>query len=112
MPAEAALFAAPLFAALGDETRLRLVDRLGAGDRSISGLTRDVQAGGNLLTRQAVTKHLYVLEKAGLVSCARIGRESLWRLERRRLDEARGFLDLMSRQWDERLERLRGLVES
>ena len=97
---------ASLFAALGDETRLRLVDRLGTESASIASLTR----GGDM-TRQAVTKHLYVLEKAGLVTCARLGRESLWRLERKRLDDARGFLDLMSRQWDERLNRLRNLVE-
>ena len=95
-----------LFAALGDETRLRLVERLGGGAQSIVSLTRDAA-----MTRQAVTKHLYVLEKAGLVSCARLGRESLWRLERKRLDEARGFLDLMSRQWDERIDRLRDMVE-
>ena len=97
---------ASLFAALGDETRLRLVERLGAGAESIVSLTRDTA-----MTRQAVTKHLYVLEKAGLVSCARLGRESLWRLERKRLDDARNFLDLMSRQWDERLDRLKTFVE-
>ena len=97
---------ASLFAALGDETRLRLVERLGAGAESIVSLTK----GGDL-TRQAITKHLYVLERAGLVTCARLGRASLWRLQRQRLDDARNFLDLMSRQWDERLDRLKSFVE-
>ena len=98
---------ATLFAALGDETRLRLVARLGAGAESIVSLTR----GGDL-TRQAVTKHLYVLEKAGLVTCARLGRESVWQLQRQRLDDARNFLELISRQWDERLDRLKTFVET
>ncbi|EGF91926.1 arsR family transcriptional regulator [Asticcacaulis biprosthecium C19] len=97
---------AALFAALGDDTRLGLVARLGEGPSSIAGLTR----GGDL-TRQAVTKHLYVLERAGLVSCARLGRESLWELRRQRLEEARAFLDVMSQRWDDRLERLRVYVE-
>ncbi|ESQ90766.1 ArsR family transcriptional regulator [Asticcacaulis sp. AC460] len=97
---------AALFAALGDDTRLGLLTRLGEEPSSIAGLTR-----GGVLTRQAVTKHLYILEKAGLVTCARLGRESLWELRRQRLEDARAFLDLMSRRWDDRIERLRAHVE-
>ena len=98
--------AAPVFAALGDETRLRLVLRLGdEGPGSIASLTR-----GGALTRQAVTKHLGVLQKAGLVSCARLGRESIWHLERQRLADAQAWLDARSCEWDSRIERLRSLV--
>lgn len=106
MPAEAALFAAPLFAALGDETRLRIVLRLGRGQQSIVRLTH-----GTGLTRQAITKHLNVLEKAGLVSHARSGRETVWALERNRFDQARHYLGLISHQWDEKLEQLRMFTE-
>jgi len=97
---------AELFAALGDETRLAVLARLGEGPLSIVRLTK-----GQPLSRQALTKHLHVLEKAGLVHQARAGRESLWTLRRPRLDEARDFLEQMSRRWDDRLERLRALVE-
>lgn len=105
MLAEAAV-SAPVFAALGDPTRLGVVRRLTEGPASITRLT-----DGTAMTRQAVTKHLTVLEKAGLVRHLRQGRETLWELERRKLEEARDYLDLMSRQWDERLSRLRGFVE-
>lgn len=99
--------AAPLFAALGDETRLGLVARLSAGGPvSVTQLT-----AGSGVTRQAVSKHLRVLAGAGLVRGTRRGRESLWRLEPRRLDDARRSLDLISRQWDQALDRLRTLVE-
>jgi DNA-binding transcriptional ArsR family regulator len=99
--------AAPIFAALGDETRLRLVVRLSTdGPLSITRLT----AGGRV-TRQAVTKHLYVLAGAGLASSARSGRESLWELERQQLDAARQCLDGISAQWDRALESLRRFVE-
>lgn len=98
---------ATLFAALGDETRLRLVGRLcDDGPLSITGLTT-----GSKVTRQAITKHLKVMEEAGLVRCTRHGRESLWRLEHQRLEEARHYLDLISRQWDNALARLRKFVE-
>ncbi len=107
MAAEAALFAAPLFAALGDETRLRIVLRLGAGSASIVRLTH-----GTGLTRQAITKHLNVLEKAGLVSHARSGRETLWALDRERVELARHYLGLIAHQWDEKLESLRAFVEN
>jgi DNA-binding transcriptional ArsR family regulator len=96
------------FAALGDRTRLLLVSRLrGGGPLSIAVLTRDTG-----VTRQAVTKHLRVLEGAGLARSERRGRECTWQLERRRLDEARRYLDAISMQWDESLERLRSFVEA
>jgi DNA-binding transcriptional ArsR family regulator len=98
---------APLFAALGDETRLGLVARLSAGGSvSVTQLT-----AGSGITRQAVSKHLRVLASAGLVRGSRRGRESLWRLEPRRLDEARRSLDRLSQQWDQALDRLRMFVE-
>jgi DNA-binding transcriptional ArsR family regulator len=99
--------AAPVFAALGDETRLQLVARLCAdGPQSIASLSE-----GASVTRQAITKHLVALADAGLVRGARQGRERIWELETPRLDEARRCLDLISRRWDERLERLRSYVE-
>src|SRR5436309_8381805 len=86
---------APLFAALGDGTRLRLVSRLCAGGpMSIARLT-----AGTHVTRQAVTKHLQVLADAGLVRGRRQGRQSLWELEPRQLEVARRYLDLMSQRW-------------
>jgi len=98
---------APIFAALGDETRLRLVSRLcDDGPTSIAGL-----AGGFNITRQAITKHLRVMQTSGLVRCTRHGRESIWQLERRRLEDVRRYLDMISKQWDDALERLRKLVE-
>lgn len=96
-----------LFAALGDRTRLRLVARLcDDGPMSITRLT-----AGSKVTRQAITKHLGMMEEAGLVHGTRHGRESLWRLDQRRLEEARRYLDLISRQWDGALGRLREFVE-
>jgi DNA-binding transcriptional ArsR family regulator len=73
---------------------------------SISRLT-----AGSHVTRQAIAKHLRVLEGAGLVHSRRRGRESVWQLEQRRLREARRYLDLISQQWDTALGRLRDLVE-
>ena len=96
-----------IFAALGDENRLRLVSRLSAdGPMSIARLTE-----GGSVTRQAVTKHLQVLAKAGLARHSRMGRESLWELESQPLDAARQCLDGISAQWDEALDRLRKFVE-
>ncbi len=98
---------APVFAALGDETRLTLVARLGAGERlSTTNLTE-----GTALTRQAVTKHLTVLQGAGLVRSSRAGRETHWELDPKRLVEARKALDSIARHWDAALDRLRNLVE-
>ena len=68
-------------------------------------------AAGSKMSRQAITKHLRVMEKARLVESARHGRERMWRLDERRLAEARRYLDLISRQWDEALGRLRQFVE-
>ena len=98
---------APVFAALGDETRLRLVARLcDGGPMSIARLS-----DGSEVTRQAITKHLRVLEDAGLVRGSRQGRESVWELEPDRLEVARRSLDLIAQQWDAALDRLRAFVE-
>jgi DNA-binding transcriptional ArsR family regulator len=105
--ANPALGAAPIFSALGDETRFVLVTRLSAGDRmSITRLTE-----GTDVTRQAVTRHLEVLEDAGLVRGTRRGRERLWELDPERIDLARRSLDQISRWWDEKLAALRTKVE-
>jgi DNA-binding transcriptional ArsR family regulator len=98
---------ARIFAALGEETRLRLIGRLCGGEGlSISRLTR-----GSNLTRQAVTKHLKVLEKAGVVRSARRGRESVFAFEPRPIEKARAYLDGVSDQWDQALNRLKAFVE-
>jgi len=98
---------APLFAALGDATRLRLVSRLCRdGPLSITKLTASSD-----VTRQAISKHLRVMAEAGLVRGARHGRESVWQLEPRRLEEARRYLELISEGWDAALGRLRKFVE-
>jgi DNA-binding transcriptional ArsR family regulator len=98
---------AGVFAALGDGTRLRLVNRLcTGGPASIADLTE-----GQSVSRQAVTKHLQVLADAGLARNSRLGRESIWELEPGKLDEARQCLDRISAQWDEALGRLKAFVE-
>ena len=98
---------APVFAALGDDTRLGIVTRLcRSGPTSIVGLTE-----GSGVTRQAVAKHLRILEDAGLVRATRAGRVSTWRLLPGGLDEARAGLDLIAQQWDAALGRLRAFVE-
>jgi len=98
---------APVFAALGDTVRLKLVARLSrGGPQSIVRLTK-----GTSLTRQAITKHLHVLARAGLVHGTRRGRESRWELEPQRLDVAYRYLDLISKRWDVALRRLQKLVE-
>ncbi len=94
---------APVFAALGDQTRLELISRLSAGSAlSISRLTE-----GTDVTRQAITKHLRVLQQAGLVTEIRSGRETLFSLEPKRITEAHRALDMISKHWDAALERLR-----
>ena len=99
--------AGPLFSALGDETRLAVVARLSAGGpQSTTRLT-----AGSTVTRQAVTKHLEVLAGAGLVRGVRRGRERIWELDPKRLDDARRWLDQVSRRWDEALDRLKSFVE-
>ncbi|MFO0676228.1 MAG: metalloregulator ArsR/SmtB family transcription factor [Polyangiaceae bacterium] len=98
---------AELFAALGDTTRLRVLFRLSQEGRlSVSALTE-----GARVSRQAVTKHLEVLEDAGVVRSSKAGRARVWQLEPRRLAEAKKHLDTISRQWDESLVRLRSLVD-
>ena len=98
---------APVFAALGDERRLRLIERLGReGPLSISRLSEN--AG---VTRQAVTKHLQVLANAGVARGLRRGREQLWQLEAGPLGEARHSLERLSQRWDEVLGRLKAAME-
>jgi DNA-binding transcriptional ArsR family regulator len=106
-PAAALKARASTFAALGDETRLSVLAKLANGQaQSISHLT-----AGTRLTRQAVTKHLRVLEGAGIVRSARVGRENLFELEPRSIDDARAYLDRVSRKWDDALGRLKAFVE-
>jgi DNA-binding transcriptional ArsR family regulator len=98
---------APLFAALGDGTRLRLIGNLSRGQaRSISDL-----AEGSSLTRQAITKHLRILENVGIVHGERRGREILFEYRPKPIDDAMRYLDLVSKQWDGALARLKALVE-
>ena len=99
---------APLFAALGDATRLRLVATLCLGGAmSIAQLTE-----GADMTRQGVTKHLQVLADAGLVRGIKVGREHRWEFDPAQLDEARRSLDLIAQQWDRALARLKAAVEN
>ncbi len=99
--------AAPVFAALGDGTRLRLVARLcDEGPLSIARLSE-----GADVSRQAITKHLRALEDARLVTSARSGRERVWELRPARLADARRYLDQVSARWDAAIARLRALVE-
>ena len=98
---------AAIFAALGDETRLRLLARLSDGPQSIAGL-----AGGFDISRQAITKHLRVIGAAGLAKSEQRGREIVWQLEQRGLAEAQRYLTVISRDWDAKLRRLRDLVEA
>jgi DNA-binding transcriptional ArsR family regulator len=96
-----------MFAALGDENRLAIVARLCShGPLSITRLT-----AGTSVTRQAVTKHLNVLAGAGLVRDVRRGRERIWELEPDQVEAARGYLDQVTKRWDEALGRLKKLVE-
>jgi len=98
---------APVFAALGDETRLSLVAKLAQGEpRSISQLTE-----GSNLTRQAVTKHLRVLEDVGLVHSTPSGRENLFELDTRPFKDINEYLEFVSAQWDRALTRLKSFVE-
>ena len=99
--------AVPVFVALGDPTRLRLLGRLSvAGPLSITRLSH-----GTGVTRQAITKHLHTLGAAGLVRHARRGRERLWDLDRKRLELAKRYLDQISAQWDSAIGRLKAFVE-
>ena len=99
--------AAPVFAALGDATRLDLVARLcKGGPMSIARLTE-----GTDVTRQAVTKHLHVLADAGLARGTRSGRDHVWEIDARRLADAHRWLDHIESQWDEALARLKSSLE-
>ncbi|MHC5212390.1 MAG: ArsR/SmtB family transcription factor [Planctomycetota bacterium] len=99
--------AAPLFAALGDPTRLALVVRLSSGGpESIAGLSESAD-----VSRQAVTKHLHVLSDAGLARSFRRGRQQIWELEPDRLADAHDYLDRIDAQWDDALARLKAFVE-
>lgn len=97
----------PVFAALGDPTRLRLLGRLSAGGPlSITRLSE-----GTGVTRQAISRHLGVLGEAGLVRDARRGRERVYELDRKRLEKVRGYLDRIAAQWDDAAGRLKSFVE-
>jgi DNA-binding transcriptional ArsR family regulator len=99
---------AAVFAALGDQRRLDLVAKLSQGEsRSIAELSV-----GARITRQAVTKHLRVLQSAGLVSAERRGREMRFQFEAAPLDDAKVFLDRVSAHWDQALARLKAFVEA
>ncbi len=98
---------APVFAALGDETRLALVAKLSRRrPYSISQLTH-----GSKLTRQAITKHLRVLENVGIVHSVRTGRESRFEFDPEPIEEVKEYLDFVSEQWDQALSRLKSFVE-
>lgn len=99
--------AAPIFSALGDQTRLLLLGKLSSGrPHSISQLAR-----GSKLTRQAITKHLRTMESAGIVHGMRKGRETLFKLDPAPIEEIREYLDIVSSQWDQALARLKAFVE-
>jgi DNA-binding transcriptional ArsR family regulator len=98
---------AAVFAALSDVTRLALVAKLSRGEpHSISQLTERSK-----LTRQAITKHLRVLESAGIVHSVRSGRESLFKFDLEPIAEATEYLTFVSEQWDQALSRLKSFVE-
>lgn len=100
--------AAPVFAALADATRLRLIGRLSSdGPLSITRLS-----DGTGVTRQAITRHLETLGHAGLVRHARRGRERVWELDLKRLEKAQRYLDQVAAQWDAATDRLRAFVET
>ena len=98
---------APIFAALADETRLAIVAKLSQGEhRSIAQLTE-----GTRLTRQAVTKHLRVLERAKIVHSIRAGRENLFEFDPTPIRQVKEYADVVSEQWDQALARLKAFVE-
>ena len=106
-PGTAAPDLAPIFAALGDSTRLALLAKLNDGQiQSIARLSADTA-----LTRQAITKHLRVLEDVGLVQCRRVGRESQFAFRPDPIVRIRTYLEEVSELWDDALARLRTFVE-
>ena len=96
---------APVFAALGDQTRLALIRALSTGQ------PRSQLTAGSRLTRQAVTKHLRVLERVGIVHSVRAGRESRYAFDPQPIAKIQDYLEVVSRQWDEALARLKAFVE-
>ncbi len=99
--------AAPLFAALGDETRLALLVRLASGGpASIASLSAKSR-----VSRQAITKHVQVLAEAGVIKTSRQGRQRICELDPSRLADAQKYLDRISQQWDDALGRLKRFVE-
>jgi DNA-binding transcriptional ArsR family regulator len=97
----------PILAALGDESRLQIVTKLcRGGPQSITKLTEGAE-----ISRQGITKHLHALHEAGLVRSERRGRERIWKLEPKRLEEVRRYLAQISQQWDDALARLKSAVE-
>ena len=99
---------AHVFAALGDPTRLKLIAVLCAGGAfSITQLTASTD-----ISRQGVTKHLQVLADAGVVRDVRMGRERLWQLEPGQLEEAKRTLEVIGREWDVALAKLKAFAES
>jgi DNA-binding transcriptional ArsR family regulator len=98
---------ARVFAALGDKTRLALVASLCSGQpRSISQLSQESK-----LTRQAITKHLGVLERAGIVRSSHAGRERIFQFEPEPIENLQAYLGSVSKQWDQTLARLKAHVE-
>lgn len=98
---------ASVFFALGDKTRLQLIAMLCAGGAfSIAQLTANTD-----VSRQAVTKHLQMLADAGLVKDLKLGRERLWQFEPAAMEEARRELEIIGRQWEQALGRLKTTLE-
>ena len=99
--------AGPAFVALGDPMRLQLVAQLcDDGPQSITRLT-----DATTVSRQAITKHLHVLQRAGLVRGSRVGREVIWQIQPGKIEDVTRCLELISAQWDRAIDRLRALVE-
>ena len=99
---------AHVFAALGDPTRLKLVAVLCAGGAlSIAQLTATTD-----ISRQGVTKHLQVLAGAGVVRGVKVGRERHWQLDPAQVEEARQTLEVIGREWETALGRLKAFAES
>jgi DNA-binding transcriptional ArsR family regulator len=103
----AAVAKAPVFDALGDPNRLRIVTRLCDGGPCSTAQVTEVVA----VTRQAATKHLLLLEAVGLVSSERHGRERIWRIQPKPLADASDYLTALSKRWDNAIDRLRAYVE-
>ncbi len=107
MSASAVAAKAPLFDALGDPNRLRIITRLcDGGPCSTTDVTQVVS-----VSRQAATKHLLLLEAVGLVSSQRQGRERIWRMQPEPLTDASEYLTALSQRWDRAIDRLRAFVE-